>query len=366
MLFVSMNYRVAAFGFLPGVEAQTEKIDAHVILIERLALEWIQAYIHEFGGDPTKVTIFGESAGAIAAVAHMTTNGGNNEGLFRGAFLQSGSLVPMGDMQGAQLYYDALVIAVGCDGASDTLECLRGVPYEKLKAAMDEAPSFFGYSSVALSWGPRTDGDFLRDSPRQLAFEGSISRIPVVIGSCEDEGTLFTLSSLNITTTEDLRVYLSTIIFPAASLSDVDNLLHMYPEDPALGAPFHTGILNSPTPHFKRLAAILVYKRRKNTAVLGTAHVTDAIDMFGPSEITDHLIHFVTYLDPNGLTATQVPQHQAALHSANAVNWPKYDPHSKLMLAYVDGPSRASVVRNTDREEQVTYMSTWSSKFWLR
>lgn len=54
---------------------------------ERLALRWIQKYVSSFGGDPQKVTLWGESAGAISAALQMTTNGGDTEGLFRAAFM---------------------------------------------------------------------------------------------------------------------------------------------------------------------------------------------------------------------------------------------------------------------------------------
>ena len=68
----------------------------------------------------------------------MLTNGGNTEGLFRAGFMQSGSPLPVGDITHGQQYYDALVDATGCSGSSDTLQCLRGVPYDTLKKAVNE------------------------------------------------------------------------------------------------------------------------------------------------------------------------------------------------------------------------------------
>ncbi|EGG06890.1 uncharacterized protein MELLADRAFT_31298, partial [Melampsora larici-populina 98AG31] len=58
---------------------------------QRLATKWVQKYISEFGGDPSKVTIFGESSGAIAVSYHLLINNGDNEGLFRAAICESGS-----------------------------------------------------------------------------------------------------------------------------------------------------------------------------------------------------------------------------------------------------------------------------------
>jgi acetylcholinesterase len=165
----------------------------------------------------------------------MVTNGGNNEGLFRGAFMESGAVIPAGDISLAQPSYDALVQDTGCAGAQDTLGCLRQVPLSTLQTAMNNSPWDLSYrvchdfldplSSVMnhvlqalnLAWGPRADGAFLKAPPQQLVLQGSIAKVPFVIGNkqiysslpaminlaspgnCDDEGTLFSLPSLNVT-----------------------------------------------------------------------------------------------------------------------------------------------------------------------
>ena len=83
---------------------------------------------------------------------HLLTNGGNTEGLFRGAFMQSGSPIPTGDITHGQAYYDGLVAATGCSGASDTLQCLRGVDYEKLIAAVDATPNIFSFQVICATF----------------------------------------------------------------------------------------------------------------------------------------------------------------------------------------------------------------------
>ena len=80
---------------------------------------------------------WGESAGAESVSLQMVTNGGNPEGLFRGAFMQSGSPVPTGDIVLGQATYDAVVAKTNCSGAADTLQCLRGVPFSTLKSTFD-------------------------------------------------------------------------------------------------------------------------------------------------------------------------------------------------------------------------------------
>jgi hypothetical protein len=63
--------------------------------------------------------------------------------------MQSGGPVPVGDIEHGQPQYDALVKKAGCDGSSDTLDCLRKVPYSKFKYAMDNSPNFFAYQVKA-------------------------------------------------------------------------------------------------------------------------------------------------------------------------------------------------------------------------
>jgi len=80
----------------------------------------------------------------------MVSNGGDSEGLYRGAFMHSGSVIPVGDITHGQKYYDAIVSETGCASACDTLACLRTVPYTQLKAAIDASPSIFGYQVRGL------------------------------------------------------------------------------------------------------------------------------------------------------------------------------------------------------------------------
>ena len=99
---------------------------------------------------------WGDSAGAISAALHMITNGGDTEGLFRGAFMHSGSPIPVGDITDGQHDYDTLVAETGCSGAADTLQCLREVPFDTLKAAVDKFPNLFSpevcHALQRLSW----------------------------------------------------------------------------------------------------------------------------------------------------------------------------------------------------------------------
>jgi len=337
VIYVSMNYRVSAFGFLASKEVKDARVGNLGLWDQRLALHWVQKYIHAFGGDPSKVTIWGQSAGSISVSLQMVTNGGNPEGLFRAAFMQSGSPLPTTDITAGQPYYDFLVERTGCSGSSDTLACLRAAPYDKLKAAMDSTPSISSYQSVALAWLPRVDGVFLVDAPQKLIQRGEVARIPFVSGDCDDEGTLFSISQTNITTPAELRTYLIDFFFPNATESQIDKLLRLYPQDVTQGSPYDTGTQNALTPEFKRLASILgdfvfqaprrfflktvsdkqntwsfLSKRLKSVPVLGSFHETDIPNIYGGGDLTDFLIQFATNLDPNGLLSPHWPRYTAS------------------------------------------------------
>lgn len=348
VIFVSMNYRVSALGFLPGKEVKAAKIGNLGLRDQRLALKWVQKYITAFGGDPSKVTITGESAGAISVALHMLVNNGDHEGLFRGAIMQSGGPIPVGEIDSptAQEVYDTFVKNAACDNSADTLECLRSVPFQRFKYAMDISPNFFAYQGLALSWMPRADGDFLIEPPQYAVLRGHVANVPIITGNCDDEGSLFSMASLNVTDTKGVATYMKSFMMPAATDAQIDLLLQYHPDDYSAGCPFNTGHRNILSPQYKRIAAIqgdivfhsprrfflkhrsskqnswaFIHKRGKSTPFIGAAHGTDLMNIFGLQELTDYFIYFTHNLDPNG--NIQLP-------------WPQYDVQNPVTLVFQD------------------------------
>ncbi|KAH9024550.1 Alpha/Beta hydrolase protein [Lactarius hengduanensis] len=328
VVYVSVNYRLSAFGFLPGKEVKAEKVGNLGLQDQRLGLKWVQTYTSEFGGDPSKVTIWGEGAGAISVALHMLTNNGNNEGLFRGAIMQSGGPIPVGDIENGQRYYDFMVEKTSCSNWTDTLDCLRKVPYTTFKKAMDDSPNFFAYQGLMAAWLPRIDDVFLKVPPPYSVLLGDVANVPMITGNCDDEGSLFSISTTNITTTAELKDYVKLYMVPGAGDSLVDLLLKYYPDDQRAGCPFDTQLRNVLSPQFKRTAALqgdfmfhgprrfflknradkqkswgFIHKRRKDLRFLGATHGTDLLNSFAMdpalSELRDYFIRFANNLDPN-------------------------------------------------------------------
>jgi len=131
IIFVAVNYRVGGFGFMPGKEVLADGSANLGLLDQRLGLQWVADNIAAFGGDPTKVTIWGESAGAISVMDQMMLYDGDNtykgKPLFRAGIMNSGSVVPADpvDCPKGQAIYDRVRFSsVGCN--SYVLICPTG------------------------------------------------------------------------------------------------------------------------------------------------------------------------------------------------------------------------------------------------
>lgn len=114
IVFVAVNYRVGGFGFLPGKEVLADGSSNLGLLDQRLGLKWVADNIAAFGGDPDKVTIWGESAGAISVMDQMMLYNGDHtykgKPLFRAGIMNSGSVIPADpvDCPKGQLIYDTV------------------------------------------------------------------------------------------------------------------------------------------------------------------------------------------------------------------------------------------------------------------
>lgn len=361
IIFVAVNYRLGGFGFMPGKEVLADGASNLGLLDQRLGLQWVADNIEAFGGDPTKVTIWGESAGSISVMDQMALYDGNNtykgKPLFRGAIMDSGSIVPADpvDCPKGQVVYDTVVQNAGCSGASDTLECLRSLDYTTFLNAANSVPSILSYNSVALSYLPRPDGTVLTDSPDRLVLAGKYAPVPFIVGDQEDEGTIFSIFQNNITTIDELATYFKDLYFHDATMQQIYDLIAQYPNISTDGSPFRTGYLNNWYPQYKRLAAMLgdlafTLARRGflngtstvnpnvpswsylssydyGTPIIGTFHASDILQVFygilpdyASAAIRSYYFSFVHHLDPNA--------------ASNFMYWPQWSQGHNLMNFY--------------------------------
>ena len=90
---------------------------------------------------------------------------------------ESGSVLPTQDLSAGQPYYDFIVNQTGCVRSSDTLACLRTVPFQDMLDAVNLTPNIFGFMSIQLAYQPRTDGVFLKENPQALLSSGRFAKV---------------------------------------------------------------------------------------------------------------------------------------------------------------------------------------------
>ncbi|KAH6917971.1 carotenoid ester lipase precursor [Coprinopsis sp. MPI-PUGE-AT-0042] len=389
VVFASMNYRLGGFGFLPGKQVRDAGVGNLGLQDQREALRWVQKHIAAFGGDPTKVTMsvfpflsscffhlpttllysWGQSAGSISVGSQMVANNGVHESLFRGAFLMSGAVAPTGPLENAQWTYDDVSRLAGCQGSQDSLECLRSVPFETLKKAIDTHSVKFTWSGTHLPWLPREDGKFFTANPMNLVQQGKIAKVPFVAGTVDDEGSIFSIPLLNLTTTAHVKQWIQNTFAPTASSASIDHVLSLYTADITQGSPYDTWILNALTPQFKRLASIqgdavfeaprrlfaqmtadkqdvyvYVYKRFKWIPIIASFHGIENMQTFSSgSDLANQVIFFTNRLDPNPLPG-----------GGETPNWPKYTKDTKDVYVYTDNFFQPRVTGRDDyRQERI-------------
>jgi para-nitrobenzyl esterase len=197
VVVVTTNYRINVFGFFAHAALASED-PGHPyagnmgLLDQRAALEWVRTNIAAFGGNPKRVTIFGESGGSRHTCLHIASPGSKK--LFHRAISQSGGCTTR-QPTAAEGAATAATFATsaGCGAASDQLACLREKPVSALLAILEQSGTPGGIVPNS-DFGPVVDGGFLPDQPRALFDAGRYARVPYILGSNTDEGTLFVLA----------------------------------------------------------------------------------------------------------------------------------------------------------------------------
>jgi para-nitrobenzyl esterase len=173
---VTINYRLGVFGFLAhpslGEEACDGTSGEYGMLDQQAALRWVNTQIAAFGGDPSRVTISGYSAGGYSVCAHLASP--SSAGLFSGAVIQSAGCLSR-SLAEAEAQGSQFVSAAGCAGASPAA-CLRQKSAAELIAADTPVPI------------PPVAGARVLPEPSLAAVSaGRFHRVPVLLGGTKDE-----------------------------------------------------------------------------------------------------------------------------------------------------------------------------------
>ncbi|KAK0460618.1 extracellular triacylglycerol lipase precursor [Desarmillaria tabescens] len=388
IIYVNYNYRLGPLGFPQGQEADNRGQLSLGLRDQLTALEWVQRNIGLFGGDKTKVTIFGQSAGSMMTNLQLLNpliSQFAHAAIFESGYASSPVIYNAAARESTWQYFVAGT--PGCEsvaGTQNTFDCLQAANssavYQGLMACYASAIEGFPVY-------PALDGPSLPDLPTHLWAKGEFARIPFISGTNLDEGTLGLTTDRNFTD-EDIKDYIQTTYSafpPYISDSILDRLIELYPDDPSLGSPYGTGNETFGYPvGWKRVASItgdLTFDAQRRTwtqtaaragvkaygyqftqnasthaASEGVPHGSEIEFIYGQLDsssepassislaemMVDYWVSFATSLDPNDGLGTSRPV------------WPQYTPDNEVLLQ-LHGDN-ITVIPDDYRKEQIEFL----------
>ena len=340
---VTINYRVGAEGFLylgDGV--------ANPGLLDQIAaLEWVQENIAAFGGDSGKVTIFGESAGAMSVATLLTMP--RAKGLFRRAIVQSGNTPNVTSAATAARIGRRLAEKLG---VAASREAIAAISSERVLLAQAQLrddllarpdPAFWGEVALSyLPWAPTVDGETIPAPPLDRIRAGAAD-IDLLVGSNREETRLFLLSDGSIDRiteealagmaaahglpAEGLRAYRAA--HPGASAGDLFSMIQTdwYWRVPAVRlADAHASNARAAT-HMYEFA----WRSPQMGGRLGAAHSVEIPFVFDTLGLgTEPMLG----RDPPQLLADAMHRAWVAFAAGGDCGWPKYDPARRATMRF--------------------------------
>ncbi|KAI4950287.1 hypothetical protein J4E91_004944 [Alternaria rosae] len=263
LVVVNFNYRVNSLGFLPSPVFEREGLLNLGLRDQETLFKFVQKYISAFGGDASRVTIGGRSAGAHSVGIHLFHNYNTTEGaapLFSQALLQSGSVTarafpnasyPLYQQQFAQYLSYTGCSAVANSTDTEILSCLRSAPIDAIQNA---SALLWRASEYPITWPfqPTRGGPLLEQAGSTSGINEEFYRIPTITTNVPDEAKYY--SPGDISTNEEFLAFMKNLI-PGLTTDDLSDLEELYP-DPAddINGPY----VHSPnSTQYNRLSAAL-------------------------------------------------------------------------------------------------------------
>jgi para-nitrobenzyl esterase len=198
VIVVTINYRLGALGFLAHPALSGESPD-HIsgnygIEDQQAALKWVRRNIRAFGGDPERVTMFGESAGGLSTFTNLVSP--TAAGLFHRAIVESGAyMLTLPTLAQSETAGTAFANAVGCNQSTQAavLACLRALPIATILA--NQALTF---PAGSLGPAPNVDGKVLTQSIGTALGSGQFNRVPLMNGTNHSEWNLFVAEDFDL------------------------------------------------------------------------------------------------------------------------------------------------------------------------
>jgi para-nitrobenzyl esterase len=358
-VFVNFNYRLGALGFMAHPELTAESSHRqsgnYAYLDQIAALQWIQRNISKFGGDPTKVIISGQSAGASSVSLLQASP--LAKGLFRGVVAMSGGTWGNGGQ--APRLEDAEKVGLKIQEAlkAKSLDDMRQVPADRILALQEEFQVGARGGAIRVG-GSNVDGYFLPKTPTQLFAEHMHNDVPAIVGFTHDE------SSNDLRTAKTVADYIAAArkLYPA----DADAFLKLYPAstDAEAHEMGHTAAREGLVERGARNWAveqtrsgnaavyIFMYSRvhpyipgvviaDQNTATIGAYHTSDVPYWFGTQDALN-LIRPTRNWTPydrelsQKMTAALIAFANTGDPKTTAVSWPRWKPQGERLVEFGD------------------------------
>jgi para-nitrobenzyl esterase len=226
LVVVTINYRLGAHGFLQLADVVPDGpfVSNPGLRDQVAALEWVHEHADRFGGDPERVTIFGESAGGMSVGALLAAPAA--QGLFRGAIAQSGAAHNVSSREAAARVGETFLTELGLSAANAT--DLLALPDADLLKAQRKAAVRLIFDHRGLPFQPAEDGDWYPEQPLDAIAGGRGAKVPLLVGTNRDEWDLFQAGDRKANTLDDEG--LKRRFERAVGADDVDATFLLYRE----------------------------------------------------------------------------------------------------------------------------------------